>query len=99
MPIVAAILAVLGPLLLNALERWLKRQLEVKAAGYAPMGDPRADAEALLRAVRDDLWAWQWRKKNFLAQAIRDVPPVVAGRALLTDAQKAYLSKLGQDAA
>lgn len=96
--IITAILKTLGPLLLKRLEDWLNRQLEVKAAGLSVTGDGEADAARLLRVVRDDLWAWQWRRKAFLSQAILDVPPVVAGRAVLTEAKQRNLSRLGLDA-
>lgn len=94
----AAIMAILGPLLLAAFEKWLTKRLEAKEKTLVASGDAEADAATLLRAVRDDLWPWQWRKKNFLSQAIRDVPPVVGGRAVMTGEQKKTLSNLGRDA-
>lgn len=96
--IVVEILKVLGPLILARLEEWLKRRLTAHATAFAAAGKttagPEPDAAALLRAVRGELWAWQWRRRAFLDAAVEKVPAAVAGRVALTDDAKRGLSAL-----
>lgn len=96
--IVAQILAVLGPLILARLEEWLKRRLTAHATAFAAAGKTTSgtepDAAALLRAVRGELWAWQWRRRAFLDAAVEKVPAAVSKREPLTDDAKRGLSAL-----
>lgn len=96
--IVAQILAVLGPLILARLEEWLKRRLTAHATAFAAAGKttagPEPDAAALLRAVRGELWVWQWRRRAFLDAAVEKVPAAVSKREPLTDDAKRGLSAL-----
>jgi hypothetical protein len=100
--VAAETLTVVGPLLPARLGEWLGRRLAAHAAAFAAAGrltaGPEPDGAALLRAVRDELWPWQWRRKNFLAQVILDVPPAVARRVPLTDDGKRRLSDLAATA-
>ena len=94
--IVVEILKVLGPLILARLEEWLKRRLTAHATAFAAAGKttagPEPDAAALLRAVRGELWAWQWRRRAFLDAAVENVPAAVSKREPLTDDAKRGLS-------
>ncbi len=96
--IVVEILKVLGPLILARLEEWLKRRLTAHATAFAVAGKTTAgtepDAAALLRAVRGELWAWQWRRRAFLDAAVEKVPAAVSKREPLTDDAKRGLSAL-----
>jgi hypothetical protein len=82
--IVAAIMAVLGPLL----RKWLEDRLRAKAAEFTAKGlrtgGAELDTAALFWAVHDDLWFFEWRRKRYVRTAIdADVPAAVAGvRAL-----------------
>jgi len=96
--IVVEILKVLGPPILARLEEWLKRRLTAHATAFAAAGKttagPEPDAAALLRAVRGELWAWQWRRRAFLDAAVEKVPAAVSKREPLTDDAKRGLSAL-----
>lgn len=96
--IVVEILKVLGPLILARLEEWLKRRLTAHATAFAAAGKttagPEPDVAALLRAVRGELWAWQWRRRAFLDAAVENVPAAVSKREPLTDDAKRGLSAL-----
>jgi hypothetical protein len=81
--IVAAIMAVLGPLL----RKWLEDRLRAKAAEFTARGEamtgPGHDAADLLQAVRGDLWFFEVRRKRYVDKAIADVPAAVAGTRAL----------------
>lgn len=93
--IIAAVLAVVGPLLKRWLADWLDgllKRVAVQMRSF-PTGATAADARALLEAAYRELWWFQLPKRRLLATLIEAVPPaVVAGR--LPDAQRAAVAAL-----
>ena len=88
--IIAAILAVVGPLVAKWLEAWLASRLKDAAWKVPPTGSTEADARELLTAVYRDIPWIQVGRWRFVRRIMADVPPAVAtGRRLTADQQTA----------
>lgn len=87
--VIAAILALVGPLVKKWLEDWLANRLKDAAAKMAAAGgDTEADTRALLTAVYKDIPWLQLGRWRFVKRLLADIPPAVAtGRRLTTDQQ------------
>lgn len=93
--IIAAILAVVGPLIAKWLEAWLASRLKDAAWKVPPTGSTEADARELLTAVYRDIPWIQVGRWRLVRRLIDDIPPAVATGKSLSTEQRAAIVRLG----
>jgi hypothetical protein len=97
--IIQAILAVLGPILSDALKRWLDGKLKAAAKTADPdtLGDPVTASGDLLAAVLAATPRRQVFKRAFLRHAVESVPGALAA-GKLNSADRKELGALAEKA-
>jgi hypothetical protein len=82
--IIAQLITVLGPVLVEFLKKWLDDKLKTAAKKMEtnfkyPTGLVGNDCHLLLKEVYDSLWFFEVRRKKFVIEAMRTAPAMVVG--------------------
>lgn len=95
--IIASLIAALGPILVQALTKWIQSLFNKVAPSVPVTGDDAADAQALVQAAHDATPRTRVFKRALLRRIKDHAPDIVSGDGL-TKADKAELSGLAAQA-